>query len=532
MRLLPSLDTAALRHLVGLRFRLQWARARTREGRVVLLVAGGVALGVGAVLAYLGGVGAAVAAVRAGRGSQVALGLLLIFYLFSIALSLFLGIGINGTFSIAMLRRYPLSSTDRFVARHLTAVLDPLWLVCLALDLGVAIGFSALGVTSAWLAVPAALLLVVTNWLAARLLRGAAEWIVATRMAPVLIGVLAIASAALPSLLRGQPAAVHAVSLAISVTPPAAAARLMAGSLRIAPVVSFAALLAWAVALAWAVVGFDRLPVRSRGGSGARVAWGGPLERVGNLFRPPLGPLVVKMLRYYARSPQVKWNFPFVLPMLAAVWLGFSGQWQGLDAFLYALGTLAAVGFLCTGAMSLNLFGFDGSGFRRYFLLPAPAGLAVRAAAIVAVLPGAVLVTVALAAWMLVRPIPTDARMLVMLAASGFGGLLLLQAVSLWAAVLWPRPARFSQMFGNRLSPAGGVLLCAGIGVVFGLPAMLSALGGSVVVRAWLAWPLFAGVSCAFYAFTHVAAPRVFAARRERMMAAVEGTPGGNWLMG
>jgi hypothetical protein len=40
--------------------------------------------------------------------------------------SIFMGIGVNAAFSNATLRRYPFSARDRFAARHLTAILDPL----------------------------------------------------------------------------------------------------------------------------------------------------------------------------------------------------------------------------------------------------------------------------------------------------------------------------------------------------------------------------------------------------------------------
>ncbi len=122
--------------------------------------------------------------------------------------------------------------------------------------------------------------------------------------------------------------------------------------------------------------------------------------------------------------------------------------------------------------------------------------------------------------------------MLLMLAASGFGGALSLQAISIWIAVLWPRRAEFSKAFGNRLSPAGGGALCGGIGVVFGLPFALYALGPDVVLRSWLPWLLFGAGSLAFYVFTYAVAPRVFTARRETMMAVIEPAQGGGWLIG
>jgi hypothetical protein len=523
------LDTAALLRLLALRYRLQWAKVRSRDGRIALLVVAGLFLIAMAVLAGLGGVGAAVVAVRAGKAEQVAEGVLTTFYVLAISASIFLGVGVNAAFSNAALRRYPLSAGDRFAARHLTAFLEPLWFVCLALDVGVAMGFSILGVAPAWLTVPAATLLMLTNFSVARAFVGCAEWIMGTRAAPFVLGALAIVAMTTPPLVR-EPAAAHVLSAAARWTPPGIAARIMAGGWHLASVAWVGALVAWATSLAWLLFVLDRLPAGSRTVPAARAAWDGPCDRLGDLFGPGLGPLVTKMLRYYIRSPQVRWNFPFVLPVLMVGTLQLARGGDRMDLFLFPLGALAVVGFMCTGAMSLNLFGFDGAGFRRYFLLPARPALVVGAAMIVAAMPGALLVTVALIAWVLFPPLPTDARMIVMLASSGFGGIFFAQAVSIAIAVLWPRPARFSATFGNRLSAAGGIALCAGVVALFGLPAALHAAGALPVLRSWVAWPIMLMISIAWYALTHRLAARAFAARHERMVEIVEaqqGSPGG-----
>jgi hypothetical protein len=525
-------DTAALLRLLALRYRLQWAKVRSRDGRIALLVAATLVVVVVAVLMALGGIGTAVAAVRAGKADRVALGVLTTFYVLAISVSIFMGIGVNAAFSNATLRRYPLSARDRFAARHLTAILDPLWFVCLALYLGVAIGFSILRVAPAWLTVPAAVLLLLTNFSVARAFVGCAEWILGTRVAPFLLVALAIFAMTTPPLLR-EPAAVHLLSAVARLTPPGIAARIMAGGSPAPSLAWVVALMAWAISLALVLAGLDRLPARSRTVPGARAVWDGPCDRFGALFGATLGPLVTKMLRYYTRSPQVRWNFPFVLPMLVVGCVELARGGEPMDFFLYALGALAAVGFMCTGAMSLNLFGFDGAGFRRYFLLPAPPSRVVRAATVVAILPGAMLVTLALAAWALFRPVATDARILIMLAASGFGGLLFSQALSIWIAVLWPRPAQFAVTFGNRLSAAGGAALCGGVAALFGLPLALHGIGAAAVLRAWIVWPVFGLASCVWYVLTQGLAARAFGARREEMLAIIEGQQGasGGWLV-
>ncbi len=473
------------------------------------------------VLSALGGLGAAVAAVHAGRAEAIGLGILTIAYLLAIGISIFLGLGVNAAFSNAALRRYPLAARDRFAARHLTAFLEPVWLVCLALYAGIAAGFCVLRVASVWLALPAALLLLATNFLVVRVLVGAGEWVMGSRAAPFVLVALGGAGITAPPLLHER-AAVHVLSVFARFAPPGIAVRIITGGWAASSAAWLIVLVAWAALLAWLLLVFDRLPARSRTIPGVKARWDGPCDRVGRLFDPSLGPLVAKVLCYYTRSPQVRWNFLFALPVLLLLTLRPPGERPGIDPFLYLLGAMAAVGFLSTGMMSLNVFGFDGAGFRRYFLLPVTPALVVRAVIIVAAIPGAALVTVALVVWALFPAVPTTPRMFAMLASSGFGGLLFSQAGSVAIAVLWPRPAQFAAAFGNRLPAAGGLALCAGMAVFLGLPFVLHAAGTTTVLRYWAAWPLMLLVSAAWYLLVERVISRVFVARRERMLEIIE----------
>jgi hypothetical protein len=58
---------------------------------------------------------------------------------FALFAAVLLGLGTNPTFSDAAVRRYPLSSFQRLGARHLVGLLEPLWILVLALDLGLLI---------------------------------------------------------------------------------------------------------------------------------------------------------------------------------------------------------------------------------------------------------------------------------------------------------------------------------------------------------------------------------------------------------
>jgi hypothetical protein len=125
--------------------------------------------------------------------------------------------------------------------------------------------------------VPAAVLLLLTNFSVARAFVGCAEWIMGTRVAPFLLVALAIVAMTTAPLLR-EPAAVHLLSAVARLTSPGVAARVMAGGSPAVSLAWFVALVTWAISLALLLAGLDRLPVRSRTVSGARAVWDGPCD--------------------------------------------------------------------------------------------------------------------------------------------------------------------------------------------------------------------------------------------------------------
>jgi hypothetical protein len=171
----------------------------------------------------------------------------------------------------------------------------------------------------------------------------------------------------------------------------------------------------------------------------------------------------------------------------------------------------------------MNLFGFDGHGFRRYFLLPVNAVHVIRTAALVSLIPGVLLVPIGFVAWWALTPDPITARMTLMLLCAGVGGLLAFQAGGLWTTLLAPRAIPFDMTFGNKLSPAANLLFVLVMVVFFGLPLALSALGADAVLRAWWVAPFFLAAAAAFYVTTLRAGARVLVNRRERMLAVIEG---------
>jgi hypothetical protein len=507
--------------LLRLRYRLLWAQVRLRRGRIALFVAGYFAAIFVAALFMLGGFGLAMASVRVGHAVLVARVLLGGMATIATMAAVLFGIGVDPAFSDSALRRYPLSPADRFAARHLTALLDPLWIVVAALYAGVALGFWAVGAGSAGAGLAAAILLVAANYLLARLAVSAIQWITSTRggllAAGLSLGLLMFAFSAAPVLGRMQALADTAFSI-LRFTPPFAAAEAMAGG----SAVWLLLLPAWCGLLAAAIVGLERLPVPSGTAAAAEAEWDGPADRLA-AHCGASAPLVSKTLKYYWRNNRARISLLLNLPALPLMLVAMgAGRKEPLLHFCLAMGVMGCAGFAGTFVMSANCFGYDGAGFRRYLLLPLPAEAVVRAASLVPLGIGAAAVVFTLAACLLLVRTPLSGRMVAMLASGGVGGLFFFHALALWVSVLAPSRSDGSVTFHNDYSLAANILSQGGLlGSLFG-SQLLGFLIQGRVLRFWAAAPAFMLASAVFYAVTLRMAPAAFAARRERILTILE----------
>src|ERR1019366_8130384 len=93
--------------LIRLRYKLLWAKTRTRNGKIALFFAGYVLLAMVALLLSFGGVGFGMTASRSGKAMLVAGALLGGIYAQAIVASVVLGFGMTAVFSETELRRYP-----------------------------------------------------------------------------------------------------------------------------------------------------------------------------------------------------------------------------------------------------------------------------------------------------------------------------------------------------------------------------------------------------------------------------------------
>lgn len=515
-------DFRLLGLLLRMRYRLLWAHTRTRNGKIALFITMYLAVACLVVLLAFGGVGAGVAAVRAGRAELVARIVLSGVFVNGLVASVILGFGMDAVFSDQALRRYPLLPFERLVTRQLCAILEPLWALVAALYVGLAVGLAAFGAGSLAVGLTAVLALTAINYLMARLALNIVERLIQTSlgvgivvtfigigsMLPVVAGPrMLIALAPLASMAQG--------------TPPMLAATAMVGDEVALPMLLLAG---WAAALLGALYGLERRPRKTTVVGRAVAEWDSPYDRVAAWFGARYAPMAGKALRYYLRSTRVRYNYVLAIPMLGFFTFTQARRAAPQAMFASALSAFAAVGFVGVAVMAVNQFGYDAGGFRRYFLSPGEAGDAVRANSLVTLFLHLVLLPPSLLLWWLLAPLPTTPQMWLMLATSAIGGALFFNAASIWTSLYSPRRTEFTSAFGNNMSLGGNVLVIGGILSVMFFPAVLRGAGRvDLVMRLWWIYPLFCLLAAVFYAASLKAAPRYFLARRERLLALLEG---------
>jgi hypothetical protein len=513
---------ANLLELGLLRYRLLWAYVRSSPTRIAFSAALVFLLGIAILLAILAGMGGLAAAARRELAETVARIILGGMFLNALVASVMLGFGMKQAFSEATLRRYPLSRAERLVIRHGLGLVEPLWLMTLAVYLGAAAGASLQGVAPIWLTAPAALLLLVINHLLARLIVVFGDWLSSTAVGSFALLVLFQGFFLLP-LALGQPAVGDAYGNVLlrvfSGTPPAAAAALMAGT----SVLPAAALLVvWAFGIGAAVVWLESRPASSRTASARAARWDTLHDRIASVFPGAFEPLVGRGLRYYLRRPRTRINLLVVLPLLALI--VFRTGSHPASLFEQALLFAPIMVPILFASLSFNVFGCEGSGLRRVLLGPLTPSMILRAIGLVPLLIGTAYVIVGATLWQLLAPVPTSPRMLVMLVAHALTGMVLFHAVALGSSVLVPKKVPYEQKYRDDMSIGAHVLLFVGIIALLAVPTILRAtiLRGPIEQYWWVP-ALALALSLVLYELALRGASRMLALRRERLLSVVEG---------
>jgi hypothetical protein len=525
------MNTTLMGHLIGLRYKLMWAKTRSRNGRIALFFTGYILLIMVGTLLGAGGIGAGISAVKLGKTGMVAKAVLTSVYGGAVMWTLLLGFGMNAVFSETELRRYPLAARERRLVRFFIGIVDPFWLLILLVDLGLVVGLFLISDTSLAVGLIAVLLLLASNYALARAVGMYIDRLSETPMGSAILFVLVMIVVILPQLAvqsaKNNPAAMESLLRGMQFTPPFGAAAAIAAH-GAAALQGLLVVAVWLAAFLAAIGWLEKHPYQQRAARVKAIGWNSPYERAGAWFGPVHGVLVGNWLRFYTRNQRFRAMYLMSLPLAAflAYSIARSSTRKGgvADWFIGAMAAFPALSNIGTSRFAVNQFGYTGGGFRRFFLLPTEPGAALRSASYASMLLGGSILPLGLIAWIALAPGGSDPRKIVMLAGSAVTGLFLFNGLAIWSTLFGPRKGTYSSGLGNDLSLAGNVVVFSCTLGGLALPIALRRWAPALIAPAnwWVVLPPFAIALTFYFVSLHLAGPLVHR-RRESLMAVIEG---------
>ncbi len=525
-----GVNLETLRTLVGLRYRLLWAQARTGRGRVTLFLT--LYLIGGCIIAFfvLGGFGAAAVAVQTGRAEMIARAVLSGIFINGIIGSLALGVGPRAAFADRVLRRFPLTAAQRFTARHIIGILDPIWLFLAAITLGLATGLAALGACSILIALPAAVLFVAVAYLIAALLLTIVERLLQHRGGELLLTVIMLAffaglGFAVPLLAQAKARAWWPLAdRLLQLTPAGTAGTLLSSPNTPLRVLSTFVLIAWGVALWFALRFAETWVVRRPNRDTAPVSWDSAYDALARVLHPAQAPLFARALRYNLRCNRVRYQLAISVPLVLFLEVLYRLQHVGgTQRGVATLGFVFMLGIFSTLAMAVNQFGYDAAGVRRYPMLPLPMSAVLRAQARVTLFLASCAIVPGVAIWCFMRGSALAWRGVVFVLADAFAGLLLFGAAGLWTSVLTPKRAEFDRVMGNDMSIGGNIILFVCVFVMSAVGPLAHHYRVDDLAAHWPLMLLGTVVAALLYVASLLFAGRLLDQRRERVLVTIAG---------
>jgi predicted nucleic acid-binding Zn ribbon protein len=513
--------------LIRLRYKLMWARTRTRNGKIAMFAIGYLLLILVVSLLAAGGVGAATIAVRSGKALFVTRVVLTSLYAQALFATVMLGFGMSAIFSDVELRRYPITASERRLVRHLIGIIDPFWILTFALELGLLVGLYAMGATSFWPGLIAVLLLLISNYAVARLIEAIIDRMTKRQSGSMflMMGVmlLSFSGAIVPPLLKSHPGIVPVVVPVLAFTPPFGAASAMTQN-GAAAIGGYLVEILWIIGALGILFFLESRPFERQTSETTVMNFESGYDRAAVALGFDNAPLVGWWLRFYARNGRFKALLVLSLPMAAFLTFNFGGREKGLGWFPAALGAFPIVTFLATARFMVNQFGYLAGGYRRCFLLPVEPAAVLRTGSYASLVLSAGFIPAGLIAWIALAPVPFDARQVAMLACSAVTGMFTIHGLGLWASLYGPRRGNYQQSMGNDLSLFGNIVLIGGVMVMIFSPMIWKKFAPVLLDPAY--WWIWLGPPIAAFAFYRISlrtAEGALAGRREQLMAIVEG---------
>jgi hypothetical protein len=522
------LNTQLVGELIRLRYKLMWARTRSRNGRIAIFFIGYLILVAVISVLSAGGFGAAALAVRSGKAELVTRLVLTSLFAQALLTTVMLGFGMSSIFSDLELRRYPVTAAERHLVRHLIGVIDPFWVLTLALEFGLVVGLYVLGAAGFGTGLLAILLLLPANYLAARIIGDVIDRLMqgpaGSAVMLVLVISLSFSGTVIPPLVKKYPGIGPVVVQVLSWTPPfgAAAAMNRTGAQAAA---GFVLELGWVFGLAAALLALEQRKPRRRAAETTALSFDSFYDRIAAALGFEHAPLVAWWLRFYGRNGRFKAMLGLTLPLVTFLSFNIGTQKKvGPGLFGGAMGVFPVATFFATARFMVNQFGYLGGGYRRCFLLPVEPGVILRTGSYASMVLGAIFIPAGAILWSLFAPVPFDARQLVMLIASATAGLFFFHGIGLWTTLYGARRGNYNQSFGNDLSLLANIAIIGGVMTCVSSPMWLPRVVPGVFDPAhWWMWIAPPVVTAMFYRVSLGATSNLLVGKREQLMAIVEG---------
>ncbi len=507
--------------LVVLRYRLQWAYARGSPLRSIKFAAGRILMVILIPSAGVTGI-AIITLAHVGETSAAAVRTVFsVLFLSMLAGSFVFGYGVDRAFSDSSLRHYPLSRRARLLIRIGLGLLEPLWVFAFATFFGCALVAWLYDAGPFWMQFSAAFLVVLAGFLLTKVMLSVVNRMLASGIGTVVLAVTVQVALLIPALavtlFANTTPEIFQASV-LEVTPPALAADLMLGNDVPRRLLWLGG---WCAVLGMAVLFLEGAALKMKTHSGRKAVRSRIYDGIGDAVPLGVAPLVSRALRLYLRNLRTRVNLLVVLPIIAVI-VGqrAASSPDSLVAFEVALFAGGCLG-LATAPIDMNMFGFDGPGFKRLLLTPATARDHIWSMAAATGMVGGAYIFLGLLVWLIAAPVATSFTMLAIMTGYAVSALLVFHAIGIWCSVLAPYRGNYEEKW--RRGRRKDIAFLAAMGIVFVPVAMRMNWPEAALISHGAFFLVGLVAALVLYVQTLRVAPRILERRSESILHSVEG---------